>query len=185
MLEAMAYEPTGGAPGAAPGWYQDPHGSGGQRYWDGAQWTEHVSPPPGQAAGSAPGAHGLQAQAAAGLPDSNARQWGMLAHLSGLAAWMIGLPMVGPLVVYLAKKDEHPFIADQAREALNFNLSWFIYMLVLGLVTFVLIFLIVGFLLIPVIVALAIGWIVLSVIAAIKANNGEAYRYPLTIRMIS
>jgi uncharacterized Tic20 family protein len=102
----------------------------------------------------------------------------MLAHLSALFGLIIGLNWLGPLVIYLVKKDEHPFIADQSREALNFNLSVFIYVLV----SIVLIFIVIGFLLLPVI---AIAWLILTIIAAVRANNGEAYRYPLTIKFVS
>jgi uncharacterized protein len=102
----------------------------------------------------------------------------MLAHLSALFGLIIGLNWLGPLVVYLVKKDEHPFIADQSREALNFNLSVFIYVLV----SIVLIFIVIGFLLLPVI---GIAWLILTIIASVRANNGEAYRYPLTIKFVS
>jgi uncharacterized protein len=102
----------------------------------------------------------------------------MIAHLSALAGLVIGLNWLGPLIVYLVKKDEHPFIADQSREALNFNLSVFIYIIASA----ILIILVVGLLLLP---AVAIAWLVLTIIAAVRANNGEAYRYPLTIRLVS
>jgi len=102
----------------------------------------------------------------------------MIAHLSALAGLIIGLNWLGPLLVYLVKKDEHPFIADQSREALNFNLSVFIYIIVSA----ILIILVVGLLLLP---AVAIAWLILTIIAAVRANNGEPYRYPLTIRLVS
>jgi hypothetical protein len=113
-----------------------------------------------------------------GAADANARQWAMIAHLSALAGLVIGLNWLGPLIVYLVKKDEHPFIADQSREALNFNLSVFIYIIVSA----VLILLVVGIFLLPVV---AVAWLVLTIIAAMRANNGEQYRYPLTIRMVT
>ena len=110
--------------------------------------------------------------------DANARQWAMLAHLSALAGLFVGgLIFLGPLLVYLVKKDEHPFIADQSREALNFNLSVFIYIIASA----ILIILVVGILLLP---AVAIAWLILTIIAAVRANNGEPYRYPLTIRLV-
>jgi uncharacterized Tic20 family protein len=115
---------------------------------------------------------------APGAADANARQWAMLAHLSALFGLIIGLNWLGPLVVYLVKKDEHPFIADQSREALNFNLSVFIYVLV----SVVLIFIVIGFLLLP---AGAIAWLFLTIISGVRGNNGEAYRYPLSIKFVS
>ena len=144
-----------------PGWYPDPEVPGGQRYWDGTQWTEHK-------AGAAPVAPG-----GAVMIDANARQWALFAHLSALlAGWL------GPLLIYLIKKDEHPFIADQSREALNFNLSIFLYSVISGVLMLVLI----GFFLI---FAVLLLWFVLVIVAAVKANNGEAYRYPVTIRFVS
>lgn len=102
----------------------------------------------------------------------------MIAHLSALAGLVIGLNWLGPLIVYLVKKDEHPFIADQGREALNFNLSVFIYIIASA----ILIIVVIGIILLPVV---AIAWLVLTIMAAVRANNGESYRYPLTIRLVS
>lgn len=112
------------------------------------------------------------------ISDSEARNWAMAAHLSPLLASLVGLPFLGPLIVWLAKRDDHPYIAEQAREALNFNLSMFIYMIA-ALFSMILL---IGFLLVPV---LGVVWLVLSVIAAVKASNGEPYRYPFTIRMVN
>jgi uncharacterized protein len=134
-----------------------------------------AAPPPQAPPPQAWSPAGPLASAAA---DANARQWAMIAHLSALAGLIIGLNWLGPLIVYLVKKDEHPFIADQSREALNFNLSVFIYIIVAA----ILIILVVGLLLLP---AVAIAWLVLTIIAAIRANNGEPYRYPLTIRLVT
>ncbi len=75
-------------------------------------------------------------------------------------------------------KDEDAFVADQAREALNFNLSALIYFII----AFVLIFVLVGIVLLP---AVVIAWIVLIIFAAVAANKGQFYRYPLTIRFIT
>ena len=72
-----------------------------------------------------------------------------------------------------------------AAEALNFNLSVTLYGLVAGFITVILIIFVVGLLLIPVLIAAGIAWVVLVIIAALKANNGEDYRYPLTIRFVS
>lgn len=81
------------------------------------------------------------------ISDSEARNWAMAAHLSPLLAMFVGLPFLGPLIVWLLKRDEHPYISEQAREALNFNLSMFIYMIA---AVFSMI-LLVGFILAPIV----------------------------------
>jgi len=108
------------------------------------------------------------------------RNWAMLSHLLALVGYLV-IPfgnVAAPLIIYLMKKDESPFVADQSRESLNFQISLMIYALISGVLVVVLI----GFLL------LAIIWVmgvILTIIASVKAANGEAYRYPLTIRLIS
>ena len=108
----------------------------------------------------------------------------MAAHLTALAALFVGLPFIGPLVVYLAKK-ENPFVRRHAAEALNFNLSIMLYTIVLAIVTFILLFVLVGVLLIPLFVVLFAGWIIFVIVASVAASRGEEYRYPLTIRFVT
>ncbi|MGH7135306.1 MAG: DUF4870 domain-containing protein [Pirellulales bacterium] len=113
----------------------------------------------------------------AAVPDKDARMWAMLCHLSALSMYFTGVgSIVGPLIVWLIKKDDHPLIDDQGKESLNFEISILIYTLVLAIPSFCLMF-------IPIIV-LAVAHVVLIIVASIRANAGEAYRYPLTIRLI-
>lgn len=106
------------------------------------------------------------------------KTWGMIAHLSSLAGLIIPLGnVIGPLIVWLVKKDTMPFVDDQGKEALNFNITVFIAAVVSGLLTLVLI----GFLLLLVV---GLGWLVLTIMAGIKANEGNSYRYPFTLRLI-
>ncbi|MFZ9991530.1 MAG: DUF4870 domain-containing protein, partial [Opitutales bacterium] len=88
-----------------------------------------------------------------------------------------GFSLIGPLIVWLIKKDESTFIDKQGRELLNFQISLLIYFLV----SFVLCLVIIGFVLVGV---LAIASLILTIIGLVKATEGKIYRYPLTIRML-
>jgi uncharacterized Tic20 family protein len=111
--------------------------------------------------------------------SSEERNWGMLCHLSALAKYLIpvGGNILGPLIIWLIKKDAFPFVDDQGKESLNFQISVTIYLIV----ALVLIFAVVGLFLVP---ALLIFDLVMIVIASTKASSGVAYRYPLTIRFV-
>ena len=102
----------------------------------------------------------------------------MLCHLAALAGFLIPFgSIVGPLIIWLIKKDEFPFVDEQGKESLNFQISVAIY----GIVSAILIIVFIGIILL---VALIIADVVLVVVASIKTNKGESYRYPLTIRLI-
>ena len=107
------------------------------------------------------------------------RQWGMFAHLSAFSA-CLGLPfgnIIGPLIMFLIKKDEYPFGGNQAKEALNFNISFTLYVIISILLCFV----IIGFILLPI---LGIFWLVVTIIASVESNKGVFYRYPLCFRFV-
>ena len=117
------------------------------------------------------------------------RQWAMFAHLSALAGGLLTSAIggwgffIGPLVIWLMKKDTMPFVADQAKEALNFNITVsavFLVLMILGFVTLGVGFLVIG----PLMLLIGIAALVFIVIAAIKANEGVAYRYPMTVRLV-
>ncbi len=103
------------------------------------------------------------------------RMWGMLAHLSYLLTFVIGVSCIAPLVIWVIKKDSSEFVEDQAKEALNFQLSALIAVLVLSVTC-------VGAVLVPVVV---VGGIVYGITGGMAANRGEVYRYPYTFRMIN
>ena len=130
------------------------------------------------------------------------RQWAAAAHVAALAlalmtSWTAGFAgMLAAGAVYLLKRDDSPFAAGHAREALNFNLSMFLYacavcaigVLLLGATVLTLgIGLIVtlpaGLLLLAAAAAIAVMWLVCSIVAAVKALDGQEYRYPLTLRL--
>ena len=129
------------------------------------------------------------AGAATGV-SAEERQWAMFAHLSALAggivtagwAGSIGC-FLGPLVIWLMKKETMPFVDDQAKEALNFNIT-------VAIAFFVLFVLTIGTLGIgiiitaPLMIIIGLAWLVLTVIAAIKSNEGVRYRYPFAIRLV-
>jgi uncharacterized Tic20 family protein len=122
--------------------------------------------------------------------SSEERQWGMFAHLSALlggivtAGWAgsVGC-FIGPLIIWLVKKETMPFVDDQGKEALNFNITVGIIFLALWILTFITLG--IGILLTgPLMIIVGLIWLVFTIIAAIKANGGEAYRYPFAIRLI-
>nr|WP_246069676.1 DUF4870 domain-containing protein [Luteimonas lumbrici] len=124
-----------------------------------------------------------------GIPAEQ-RQWAMFAHLSAIvgglvtAGWAgsIGC-FLGPLVIWLVKKETMPFVDDQAKEALNFNITVALVFLVLLLLTIGTLG--IGILLTaPLMIIVGIAWLVFTVIAAIKANDGVSYRYPMTLRLV-
>jgi len=125
-----------------------------------------------------------------GVPSAEERQWAMFAHLSALlggiltSGWAgsIGC-FIGPLIIWLVKKDTMPFVDDQAKEALNFNISVAIVFFALFLLA--LLTLGIGLVIsVPLWIIIGVAWLVFTIIAAIKANEGVAYRYPLTLRLI-
>ncbi len=114
------------------------------------------------------------------MTPSDARTWAMVSHMAALVGFLgngIGF-IVGPLIVWLIKRKDHPFIDEQGKEALNFQITMLIAFIIAGLLIFVLI----GFILLPI---LALAEVVFPIIAGIKANKGEHYRYPFTIRFIA
>jgi uncharacterized Tic20 family protein len=111
----------------------------------------------------------------------------MFCHLSALSAF-IAFPfqgffllpvghLLGPFIIWVLKKNEYPFVDQQGKEALNFQISMTIY----AILASILVFLVIGIFLL---IILAIVDVILVIIASMKASNGESYRYPLTIRFI-
>jgi len=118
--------------------------------------------------------------------DSNqARMWNMWCHLSALAGFVIPFGNVlGPLLVWQIKKNEFPSVVEHGKAALNFQLTVLIVLLPITVLMLLLIAFCIGFLLIPVGVIIWLAGLVFAVIAGIKANNGEAYRYPWSLTLI-
>ena len=113
------------------------------------------------------------------MPSGDERTMGMLCHLLAFVG-LLGIPfgnILGPLVIWLVKKGESAFVDDQGKESLNFNISVVIYGIISGVLTLVLI----GIFLL---IALGIFWLVVTIMAALAANKGQYYRYPLCIRIL-
>ena len=110
--------------------------------------------------------------------SKDARNWGMICHLSALSGYFIPFGnILGPLIVWAIKKEEHSFVDVQGKEAINFQATATIAVVIAVLLCFVIIGI---FILIP----LAIYILVMVVIAAIKTNDGVDYRYPYSIRFL-
>jgi uncharacterized Tic20 family protein len=107
------------------------------------------------------------------------KMWALLCHLSALAGFVIPFGnIIAPLVIWILKKEEYPLVDDQGKESLNFQISITIY-LIIGVI---LIFVAIGIVILPII---ALFSLIMIIVASIKANDGEKYRYPLTIRLIN
>ncbi|MDH5372352.1 MAG: DUF4870 domain-containing protein [Acidimicrobiia bacterium] len=109
--------------------------------------------------------------------SSNSRNLATLSHLSAFITFF-GIPsVVGPMVMWLVNRDD-PYVEEQAKEALNFNISFMLY----GVAAAISIVLLIGLLALP---AVLVTWFVLVIVASMKAANGESYRYPFTIRFVA
>lgn len=104
--------------------------------------------------------------------------WGGAAHWSAFVAAFVAMAFLGPLVIMLTKGNESAYVRRQAVESLNFQLSILIY----GAVSFVLVFVVVGFVLLP---AVGLLWLICTILGSVRSARGEEYHYPLTIRLVS
>lgn len=110
--------------------------------------------------------------------NKDEKTWGVLAHLSALAGFVVPFGnIIGPLFIWLIKKDQYPLVDTQGKESMNFQITMTIYITIALLFTLVLI----G---IPFLVALVLLDLVLIIVAAVKTNDGQPYRYPMTIRFV-
>ena len=110
--------------------------------------------------------------------SKDAKMWAMIAHISAVAGFIFPFGnVIGPLLIWILKKEEFPFVDDQGKEALNFQISISVYVII----SIVLVFLLIG---IPILIIIGLFALIMTIIAAISAYDGKAYRYPLTIRLI-
>ena len=135
-----------------------------------------IQPPPPQTPPAAP---------TPGSPESRARTWNMLCHLSALAGF--GIPfgqLLGPLIVWQIKKNEIPSVDVHGKAALNFQITVTIALFAAAAAVIILHFFCIGFLLIPLVPLIVIAGAVFAIIAGIKANNGEDYKYPWSLELV-
>ncbi len=131
--------------------------------------VESVAPPPPD-----------QAQA-------SAQQYAMFCHLSGLA-FFLSIPfanVIAPLILWLIKKDQHPYINEHGKEVVNFQISMSIYITGASVVCFLMFFILIGMILLPLAgLAFLVIELIFVIKGAIAANKGQSYSYPLTIRFL-
>jgi uncharacterized protein len=169
--------PSAAGPSAA-----GPPAAGPSTGWGGPPPSQ---PPSGWQAGP-PQQYGQQygQQPGSQLNPQEERTWAMLAHLSGLIAAFLFVGFVGPLIVMLVQGNKSPFVRRHSVEALNFQLTLLLLTIAAGIVVVFTLGL-AAIVIVPIGLLVAVGALILIVLAAVKANNGEEYRYPLTLRLVS
>ena len=111
-------------------------------------------------------------------PTKDERTWAMLSHFSALSMFIFPFGnILAPLIIWLIKKEEMSFVEDQAKEVLNFQISITIYLISSA----ILIVILIG---IPILIGLGIFNVIITIVAAISANDGKLYRYPINMRLI-
>jgi uncharacterized Tic20 family protein len=112
------------------------------------------------------------------LSEDEERKWAMFAHIGTFSSMFVPLGnIIAPIVIWQMKKNESPFVVEQAKESLNFQISLMIY----SIISILLCLIIIGFFLI---FALVIFGLIIVIVAGVKANDGEHYRYPMTLRLV-
>jgi uncharacterized protein len=112
-------------------------------------------------------------------PTQEERTWAMFAHLSAFAFFVFPLAgnVIAPLIIWQLRRDTSAFVALEAKEALNFNIS-----VALGwVICSVLIFVLIG---VPLAAVLSLYWVIMAVVAGVKASEGVGYRYPFILRLV-
>jgi uncharacterized Tic20 family protein len=120
------------------------------------------------------------------MTPADERMWGMFGHLSAIAATFVGLPFLGPLIIFLVHKDRNGFVRGHSAEALNMTISVILYEIVLSIVCGLFTAVTLGFGS-PIFVLLGVPgivFLVFAILAAVAANSGRVYRYPLIVRLV-
>jgi uncharacterized protein len=121
-----------------------------------------------------------------GSPESQARTWNMLCHLSALAGLVIPFGnILGPLIIWQIKKNQIPSTDVHGKASLNFQITVTIVAFVSAFTAIILSFFCVGYLLFPLVGLVGLAGLVFAIIAGIKANNGEDYKYPWSLELVT
>lgn len=111
------------------------------------------------------------------IPNQEVRQWAMFCHFAAFLGLVFPFGnLLGPLIVWQIKKELDPFVDEQGKEALNFQIS-----VTLAMLLCFLLMVVIGF---PLLALVSIGALVLTIIAGIKVNEGQPYRYPFSWRLL-
>ena len=106
------------------------------------------------------------------IPTQDEKTMALLSHILALVGWFIA-----PLIIYLLKKDESPFVAEHAKESLNFQITIGLFYII----SFILLIILIGAFLM---VIVGLVNLILIIIATIKASEGKYYKYPFNLRLI-
>ncbi|QCR19455.1 DUF4870 domain-containing protein [Agrococcus sp. SGAir0287] len=172
------------APGAVPpqpGAGQQPYGAPGQQpYGAPGQQAPYGAPQYG-----APGQPQYGAPAGAPMSPQDEKQWAMFGHLGGIL-WVVSLGWLGPLIVFLMYKDRSPFVRQESKEALNFQLLMTIITVGGSIVVSILTAITFGLasILYLIVFAAPIVGIIFAIIGGVRVNGGGSYRYPFNWRII-
>ncbi|MGN6576244.1 MAG: DUF4870 domain-containing protein [Nocardioides sp.] len=131
------------------------------------------APPPGE--GEPPQGYGSGQVA---VPSSEERNWALASHVGTFVAAWFAMGFLAPLIIMLVKGNDSAFVRRHAVESLNFQISLLIYLVI----SFILAFVLIGFVLMA---AVGLFALIVIILATVKAANGEDYRYPLCIRLVS
>ncbi len=112
-------------------------------------------------------------------PTADEKMYAMFCHLSALIGFIIPFGnIIGPLIIWILKKDQYPMVDEHGKESLNFQISMTIYVLA----ALILVLFLIG---IPLLVVLGLFELVAIVVASVKANDGLLFKYPLSIRFLN
>jgi uncharacterized Tic20 family protein len=172
-------------PGSPP-----PEDAPGSNPYAGAQGGYPSAPPPAGGYPSTPPPPGDRS--GWGMPSTmsagDERTWAMLSHLGSIVCAIVALAFLAPLLVLLVKGDSSPFVRKHAVESLNFQITGLILLVVLVVPGFLIAVVTLGlalFVIVPLVALYGVFWVVCIVLASVRANAGEEYRYPLTLRLVS